>query len=547
MALLSLRLERLPLHPWRLRWRQLQSSVRRHFQQTSERLEALSREVTQISSPVEHAAFLLLKGLDAAMRGELAAAQTSMETLSRFAEERLDMRWQLRCWHFRFFVLCLQRFPPVLRFWPNDDNNSAVRNHARLAIVQQTKDLIERRRSFASLGWSALDKLESDLICDTKAFMNNLWMLAYRNHPEYPNDPFTDMMKSLGIDLFATSEPYPEELPALTNRLRLPVISRYLDRLKVEYRQGAGLEDALPMLRRLFDACREQGDWIGAASCLVIQADRILSPPFSNPVSFNLMPLDQELGWDYPFWDAAEAQHPLGKNPMAEDLYVQALDLYRKGRCKRGQAAVKLRQGCIGHVEALIKARAGLTTEAAALNECVRENVAEAEKLFRMDSTNLYLTATHRLLVDISTDDPTNVIETACEIGAWGKDRTMSSSLSISGSSYCALDGCYTTCAEPVLPSRGNRSCAVPRLGPAFAAWTIHYSSFMHLSLMHFCITVLAMLCLPEHTPWRVGTFCRERGSTWISYLSSYRTIQSEGFSKRCISIAMQTLIGRTR
>jgi CHAT domain-containing protein len=394
---------------------------RTDFEKNDERIAIAASRLTQSSPPTTWASLLLLKALNAGMRGDVAAAQSHLTELSRLAESSLDARWRFRCRHYEFHLLCLQRFPPILRFRPNDDNDSAIRAHAQLSIVPRIKDMMSCRRLFASSNWSPIDKAESEMIDKSKAFINELWMAAYRHHPAFPMDSQAEMLRRLGIDLFTSSKPFPKELLELVETMNLPETFGYLKRLAVEHSLGAGLQDSMSMSSALGEMYVRRDDFIGAANCRLLQADNSLSPPFSSPLALNLMPLDQGLGWDNEIWDATEAKFPLRKVGAAERLYNEAFDLFSKGCSRRGQAAVEVRRGCVNHAEALVAAHAGRHAEAASLQISAQQNLKQAKRLFRGDSSNLEIVSTHQILLNISIGEYAGIEQKAFEIGERGR------------------------------------------------------------------------------------------------------------------------------
>jgi hypothetical protein len=98
--------------------------------------------------------------------------------------------------------------------------------------------------------------------------------------------------------LYATTEPYSESLPRLSEELGLGPVQRHLKRPAVEYSFSAGEARAPGMLFELYQECLAKQDMIGAANCKLMEADSVVSLPFTNPIALNLITLDQELGWD---------------------------------------------------------------------------------------------------------------------------------------------------------------------------------------------------------------------------------------------------------
>ena len=326
---------------------------RTDFQRVDEQLQTLASAVTESSSADERAVLLMLKGIDAAMCGELAFAERCFENLQILTEELPDQSWRRRCINYQFYLLSLKRVSPVLRFRPDSDNDSGIRKDRQLNMFEKRQQLKNARTVSASNGWSALERLESDVILNNSRFVNDLWMYVYYSHPNYPHDPpANSTMSNMWVTIFKSSEPYPIEVPKVAKGLGLHKIAGYLRRLTVGYWIGGNSEKALSMLSDMCGTYLESNDIIGAANCKLIQGNKALSPPFTNPQALNLIPLDRGLGWDNNAWDATESQFPLRKNNVADADYQTAFDLFTLRGSKRGQAAVHLRRGCVDHIEA---------------------------------------------------------------------------------------------------------------------------------------------------------------------------------------------------
>ncbi|KAH8647035.1 CHAT domain-containing protein, partial [Tricladium varicosporioides] len=394
---------------------------RTDFQSVEEQLQALASTVTESSSVNERAVLLLLQGIDAAMRGELAFAERYFDNLQILTEELPDRHWRRRCVNYQFYLLSLKRLSPVLRFRPDSDNDSGIRKELQLEIFEKRQQLANESTVSVSQDWPALEKLEGDVILNNSRFVNDLWMYAYRSHPNYPHEPLANSTScNMWATIFNSHEPYPTEVLKAATSLGLHKTVGYLKRLIVEYWIGGNSEKASSMLSDMYRTYLERNDIIGAANCKLIQGDKVLSLPFTNPLALNLIPLDRGLSWDNEVWDATEAQFPLRKVSGVDIDYQTAYDLFTLGGSKRGQAAVHLRRGCVDHIEAVAAGHAGRLIESASLYRSAGLHFREASHLFQRDSVNLHLVYAHQLLLDISVGNHTDVLDRASQIGEWG-------------------------------------------------------------------------------------------------------------------------------
>lgn len=394
---------------------------RTDFQRVDKQLQTLKSSINESSSVDERAAILLLQSIDGAMRGEFAFARRCLDDLQILTEQLPDQSWRRRCVNYRFHLVLLKRSSPFLRFGSNFNSDSGVRREQQVDIFGKRKQLNSERAVSVSQGWSALEKLESDVILNNSQFIDDLWQYAYPAHPNHPH-PFTSPeLRDRRAAQFNSNEPYlTQEIEAAQN-LSLDETAGYLRRLTVEYWLGGNSETSAPILSDLCAAHLESNDIIGAANCKLIQGDRVLSLPFTSPLTLNLFPFDKEMGLDNDFWDATETRFPLRKREDADTHYQIAYDLFTRGNSRRGGAAVHLRRGCVEHMEALAVGLAGKTTESALLYRSAGEHFKEASQLFQLDSTNSYLVRTHQLLLDISVGDSVDALNEASQIGAWGK------------------------------------------------------------------------------------------------------------------------------
>ncbi|KAH6869132.1 CHAT domain-containing protein [Thelonectria olida] len=384
---------------------------RTNFKDSEDWIQAFeSATATNTPTNEERAALLLLRAIQDALRGNLSGADKYLMDLQRLAQCGLGSAWVSRCQAYQSYSLSLKRASPILRFWPDVESQSGKLRDAKLQMFESKQQLRSQRRQRAS-NWSVVEELESNLIWSSFGYYDNLWK-AYDHHPSYPNSTW-------GFT-FETTEIYPPETRNLAVVLELPTLEAYLDRLQTEYQRGGGAERVPVLLQQSFETCISAGDLAGAANVRILQGDHILSPPFTNPLALNLMPLDHGLSWSNSAWDPLEPQFTLRHSDAASSQYEEALGLFERAGKSRGQGAVHLRMACVMHAEALYQSSNGQVGL-----EFLQSTLASLDKahgLFRGDFTNTQLVACHRLLLDITSDpDCSDLIERATNLGSWGR------------------------------------------------------------------------------------------------------------------------------
>ena len=106
------------------------------------------------------------------------------------------------------------------------------------------------------------------------------------------------------------------------------------------------------MLQYVQSRYQESGDKHHWARAKMIEADHILSPPFSNPISLNLVLIEvHNTGHSSYSWDMLEADIHVGDAGTAGKLYDEAQRLFGDSSSPRGRAAVLSRLGCIDHLQ----------------------------------------------------------------------------------------------------------------------------------------------------------------------------------------------------
>jgi tetratricopeptide (TPR) repeat protein len=198
----------------------------------------------------------------------------------------------------------------------------------------------------------------------------------------------------------------------------------YFRRLLVELHYAIDSPDKDKVTKELYDEYDKLGDKAGMANCKIIEADRLLSPPFSSPVIQNLIPVHAPTATgDCNLWDPVEKTIPLEQSDEADECYERSLEYFRESNCGRGQAAVLLRQGSILHAKAcsLSTSNPGRVK----LLEDATKKYDEALKFFGRDEANSQILKTNQILLDISkgSHSSKDLKQRASGIGKWGLEH----------------------------------------------------------------------------------------------------------------------------
>lgn len=168
---------------------------------------------------------------------------------------------------------------------------------------------------------------------------------ATRHYPLHP--PETAI-----VDSRSTDEIVGELVPFLVKVQRMFAeqepnsLGSYVDRRILYIHYAMDFSVCNEVSQRLFARYEAKGDRVGMANCKLLQADAMLSSPFTAPIVLNQIPLilPGATGTSEVLWDEVEAQCPLKPCEEAAQLYEEVLEFYRQASASRGQAAIWLRK-----------------------------------------------------------------------------------------------------------------------------------------------------------------------------------------------------------
>ena len=317
--------------------------------------------------------------------------------------------WILRGYAYLILFIAWSRSPPILRFRADVGGfagelfaiQSGYAKH-----IQNIRDTLLQRFTDGT----ETHKFERKILLIISSFSLNL-QTDVALHPSYPGNishsaadnksDWSELVRSLQLEASA---------------INCPEIERYLSRILFEADIVRGASDLDDKFIHLSDKYSLAQDWAGLASLHVLDADRILSPPFSSPLSLNLIAVDSANATiRNTQWDAVEASIWLNDDAKAQNRYARALEYFERAKAFRGCAAVQLRQGCIKHANAL-KA----TIKSSQWRQEIHAadyHLTKARELFGEDTQNQWLVSTHKIMLDVTSGRAQNLVSRAREIG----------------------------------------------------------------------------------------------------------------------------------
>ncbi|GFF96259.1 hypothetical protein IFM53868_08447 [Aspergillus udagawae] len=195
-------------------------------------------------------------------------------------------------------------------------------------------------------------------------------------------------------------------------------IATYLLRLLVEVSIATQWPGWMTWLNGLYKTYDDQEDYAGMANCQMMKGDGLLGPSFTNPLALNLVLTDASsaTGEDG-LWDPVESDLKDQYSSQVKECYEAALELFRRANCKRGQAAVLLRQACCLHIKAR-RLKPTDSTRSTLLHDA-RTKLHLSNQFFGKDEVNRQIATAHQILLDITSGGNWNVKSTARGIGTW--------------------------------------------------------------------------------------------------------------------------------
>ncbi|KIW98994.1 uncharacterized protein Z519_00657 [Cladophialophora bantiana CBS 173.52] len=356
------------------------------LQDSDRRITELEKAILLPPTIRDQASIILLRLIHSAMSGDLARADSCLERLSQLPDRELGPSWPIRWDAYSFYITCLKRVPPILRFWTGRNNQISVLRDYGLSVQDSRRRQINLKAHLRNEIQNQLDKLEYHVIYDVFDFHSYLWMQAFEHHPQYPD-------RFLGF-MFDSSEPSSPATIDSAHDLGLTKTAACLKKLTLQYLLAGASKNATAALHDL-----EASD------------EKIF------PVALNLMPHGRDLGWDNEAMDSIETSLAPQNADLARSCYLEAYHLFEAAGSHAGMGAVSLRYACIDHVQAIEEMRRATDGSTAQLLENAREHLQNAVQLCSGDNTHSLIVSGHILMLNISNDRHQDVLSQAYEIG----------------------------------------------------------------------------------------------------------------------------------
>lgn len=374
------------------------------------------------ASPEEKAIYLRCSMFYFVLTGRVKEASNSLKQLHE-ALATLPLEWGLRYTNCQLLIHHSKRYPPCIRFCQESGRPVKITMlGSSLSLSRMTEQLMEGFHKYKAIS-TPVDLAVCQFLVTIMSFPMRVRRL-------------TSLLLTLDWDgamslqncneaVEATISETAGNLVALKEKLdefdSASQISSYLARLIVELHLACRSPSARKELDKLYSIYERLGDPAGMANCKMIEADSLISPPFTSPISLNLIPIDSSSATgENRMWDPVEQDLPWDYSCDVQNGYASALNLFRVAGCERGQAAVLLRQGCCLHAQARPRSRRD-ESRYELLKEA-REKLDKARALFGLDEANSIIVQGHQVLVDISLGQGDEIHKRAAEIGTWGVD-----------------------------------------------------------------------------------------------------------------------------
>lgn len=359
----------------------------------------------------------LLNAVLQALRGNLRHSKETLE--GRLEDVEYSEFWELRLKTWHTFVALLRRFPPLIRFRPELGGIMAVDRMQTLAYFQTYMDLNDRLTNYHSEGMT-LEEFEGQVVLFLLGYPLCLWTSAFTQHPAYPHGSWTANRPEAAQNI-SNSKKILSWLRSIATANGIHGLNMHLERLEAELVACVSVGPSSNVFGELAAGYEAEENSIRAGVAKLLEADHRLSPPFSNPIAFNLIPIDtNDVGTLNIQWDATEDRLQLVDDLEAQKLYQDALACFDRAGTERGQAAVALRQGCLLHIQAC-DSKLSFTERQTKL-ESARHKFEASQAKVGQDGSHMTLIQGHQLLLHISSGDARlqDLRQDARRIGNWG-------------------------------------------------------------------------------------------------------------------------------
>ncbi|KAJ5304316.1 uncharacterized protein N7443_003976 [Penicillium atrosanguineum] len=368
--------------------------------------------------PNVQAEYLRCTSIYSILIGRFSDAYKSLEALHGLLDH-LPQEWGLRYTNYKVLADYTRRYPPATHFYHENGNPlEIVMLSDVIGAIEISSRFMRDVQKYLHLGLPR-DQGFCQVLSAVQCFPKYSRDLSSHFHPlscrSSYGTPKADpvlMIKQYGRSLQKFRDIADANMvTGMATYLNLLILKLHLS---CQNSSTAALEDH-------FKRCSRLNDHAGMGNCKMIEGDNYVSPAFTSPLSLNLIITNVSscIGEDK-IWDPIEFGLNFDYSLAAQVCYEDALNLFRTAGCKRGQAAVLLRQACCLHNEARHQRASKSQFFDFDVLGNVETKLREALRLFGKDEANVQIVKAHQLMLQISMKNPRNAKTIARELGEWG-------------------------------------------------------------------------------------------------------------------------------
>ena len=240
-------------------------------------------------SAEEKAWCAIVQGIFAILKGNMSEGYQFLDKLAYIPD--FHPRWQVRYGCYMSLWHSLRRYPRVIRFSPELGGPAAALRDMEWKAHSYLEDAMSSSQNLANR-LSLLEQHEALLIFFLWAISINLWTAAFPQHSRYPKGPIALTSEKIEARFAQRMEDILSFRSAAL-QMGMPEIAGFMDIMQLELTFAAGLPELPTLLRDKQSRYESAGNKHQLAISKVMEADDILSPPFSSPIALNLLVLDR--------------------------------------------------------------------------------------------------------------------------------------------------------------------------------------------------------------------------------------------------------------
>ncbi|KAJ5689391.1 hypothetical protein N7462_003783 [Penicillium macrosclerotiorum] len=369
-----------------------------------------------LDEPAVHADYLRCSAIYSILVGRLSDAYRSLETLKEILD-KVPQEWGLRYTNYKVLTDYTRRYPPNVRFY---HERARPVNLTMLSNIigpnEITETFMANVHKYLPLGIPR-DQGLCQILGAVQWFPIQARNMTAKFHPLSPGGR-AGLSEEDIVPLIAEQSKNLLKYRTMAEKYDMMGIAAYLTRLIVEFHLTSQSPAATTEMEGLFQRYQTINDPVGMANSKILEADNLLSPPFASPLSLNLIVVDvTSADMNDILWDPIEFDLAFEYLPRAKELYEEALLLFQAAGCRRGQAAVLLRQACCLHN--LARHQRQSNKQILGILGDSEAKLQQSFQLFGKDEANLQIVKSHQIMVDITKGNPHNVKSIARNIGLW--------------------------------------------------------------------------------------------------------------------------------